>query len=64
MNPTAPTVARLFRCTVEQVKSQYARNAAQLRRMADKAAASGRKVNGYTAEQLAAHAARASERSE
>lgn len=41
------------------IQRQYARNAAQLRQMADKAQRTGRKVNGYTFEQLTVLADRA-----
>lgn len=39
------------------IKAHYAENARQLQRMADKAKATGKKVNGYTFEQLQAKAA-------
>lgn len=42
--------ARIFGCTVEQAKAQYLRNSVQMQKMADKAKATGRKVNGATAD--------------
>lgn len=53
----AKTVARIFGCTEEQARAAYARNATQLATMRDKAIRTRRKVNGYTAEELARHAA-------
>ncbi len=38
--------------TAEQMRAQYIRNIAQLRSMLAKAESTGRKVNGYTADQL------------
>lgn len=38
---------------MDNIRRQYAKNAAGLRRMHAKAVASGKKVNGYTADQLA-----------
>ena len=49
----AKNIAKMFGCTEEQAKAQYARNAAQLAEMEAKAASTGRKVNGFTAQQLA-----------
>ena len=43
--------------TREQIKAAYAKNAKQLQEMADKAANTGRKINGFTAEYLFAKAA-------
>ena len=45
-------IAKLTGCTVEQVRAQQARNASMLAGMLDKATATGRKVNGYTADEL------------
>ena len=39
--------------TKEQIRAQFAKNAKQLGEMEEKARATGRKVNGYTAEKLA-----------
>lgn len=50
--PTTEEVAAMFKATPEQVRAQYAANAIQLKGMADKAALTGRKVNGYTEAQL------------
>ena len=49
---TPEMIAKVMGCTVEQLTSQYAKNAAQLAVMLHKAVTTGRKVNGYTAEQL------------
>ena len=46
-------IAKFFKCTPEQLSAQYARNAFDLSKMADKASKTGKKVNGYTAVQLA-----------
>lgn len=61
--PTAEDIARMFGCTVAQVKALHARNAAQLAEMADKAERTGKKVNHYTAAQLREMSAAALERS-
>ena len=53
---TQAQIAQFFKCTPEQLAAQYARNAADLAKMGDKAAKSGKKVNGYTAAQLTAMA--------
>ena len=51
-------VARTLGCTVAQVKAQFARNAAGLRTMADKARRSPKGLcNGYTAAELDAKVA-------
>lgn len=50
-------------CTVDQVKALSASNAIELGEMAAQAEQTGRKVNGYTAEQLRQHEARARTRS-
>lgn len=55
---TPEQIAKMFGCTTAQVGKQFAANAAQLQAMAKKAKQTGRKVNGYTAAELAAHAAR------
>ncbi len=45
--------ARFFdQFTPEQLRAQYARNLIGLRRLLAKAEATGRKVNGYTVDQL------------
>lgn len=41
----------------DQLRAGYARNAAYLKKMADKATATGKKVNGYTADDLHGKAA-------
>lgn len=53
---TPAEIARAMGCTEQQARAQLARNAAQLDAMAAKAKATGKKVNGYTYEQLAAKA--------
>ena len=42
---------------VTRIAEQYARNASALRKMHAKAVATGRRVGGYTAAELEAHAA-------
>ncbi len=59
MTPDTATIARLFGCTPEQVRAQFAANSKQLSAMADKAQRTTRKVNGYTAQQLRAMACQA-----
>jgi hypothetical protein len=49
----------MFGVPVENVRVKYLRNAAQLEAMAAKAEATGKPVNGYTAESLRKHAASA-----
>ena len=53
-------IAAIFGCTAEQVAAQKQKNAAQLRDMEIKARSEGKKINNYTAEQLAAMADRIS----
>lgn len=50
--PNLEAFARMMGATVEQVHSQLERNKRQLASMAEQARKTGRKVNGYTAEQL------------
>ncbi len=57
------TVARLFGCTVEQVRALHGRNSRSLSDMAAKAEKLGRKVNGYDAAKLRAFAGDALKRS-
>lgn len=45
-------ICKLFGCSLEQLNSQYADNAKVLKGMQAKAVKSGKKVNGYTADQL------------
>lgn len=61
-NPSAYAVAALFGVPVENVRAQYRRNAAQLRSMEAKARASGRRVRGYSAEELASLARNAEDK--
>lgn len=49
---TPEEIAKAFGCTVEQVGAQFAKNYEGLRQMYEKACASGKRVNGYTSEQL------------
>ena len=55
---TPAQVAKVFGCTVEQARAQMKANAAQLRALRIRAESTGRKVNGYTAAQLAERAAK------
>ncbi len=53
MNPSHITrIARIFKCTEQQVRDQLKRNRAQLDGMADQSRDTGRNVNGYTEQQL------------
>lgn len=45
-------IAAKFGVSVEQLKKQYFNNAVQLEKMYKKAIETGKKVNGFTAEQL------------
>lgn len=45
--------AKVFRTTPERIRSQYEKNRAEVATMLEQARKSGRKVNGYTAEELA-----------
>lgn len=49
---TPEMVAQVMGCTVEQLRNQHARNANQLAGMLHKAVTTGKKVNGYTADEL------------
>lgn len=44
--------AQRFNCSVEQLRAHYGKNAQVLREMLTKAETTGKKVNGYTAQQL------------
>lgn len=57
---TNEQIAKIFGCTTNAVRRQFAANAAQTARMADKARTTGRKVNGYTLAQLETITARQS----
>lgn len=52
---TPEQVAQMFKVPVANVKVQYAANAETLKKMYDKAVATGKKVSGYTADQLLNH---------
>ena len=54
---TEQDICRRFNCTPEQVRAMHAKNAEGLRAMLAKAEKTGKKVNGYTAEQLRRHVA-------
>lgn len=49
---TVEQTAKVLGCTVAQLTSQYAKNAAQLALMLHRAVTSGKKINGFTADQL------------
>lgn len=49
---TQQQMAKFFGCTVDQLRAQYAANAAATAKMLAKAVQTGKKVNGYTAVQL------------
>lgn len=51
-------ICQMFGCTMEQLNAQYASNAGVLKGMHEKAKRTGKKVNGYTEQQLKAHTAR------
>jgi hypothetical protein len=51
---TVEQTAKAFNVSVEAIKAQYAANAESMERMYNKAIETGKKVNGYTAEQLKA----------
>jgi hypothetical protein len=61
---SADVVAERFGCAPAQARRQYARNAEQLRGMCERALETGRKVNGYTADELARMAAKMEDLSE
>ena len=52
MKPNAERSAKLFGCSVEQAKRLMAKNAAVLNGMANRAAKTKRRVNGYTEHEL------------
>jgi len=49
---TTEEAAKFFNCSVEAIKKQYASNAETFKIMLEKAENTGKKVNGYTAQQL------------
>ena len=51
--PSAYAVAAMFGVPVESVRKQYRKNAVQLRSLEAKARLSGKRVRGYTADELA-----------
>ena len=55
---TQDQIAKFFKCTPEQLAAQYARNADDLTKLAEKAAKTGKKVRGYTAAEHAEAAAK------
>lgn len=50
---TEQELAQRFGCSVEQIRAQHADNGRALRRMLEKAVRTRKKVNGYSAAQLA-----------
>jgi len=52
-------IAQILGASESAVRRQYAKNAEQLRDMAEQARGTGRKVNGYSAEELDRRAANA-----
>lgn len=50
---TPEQIASRLGCTVAQLKTQYAKNAADLRAMQTQAEAAGKKVRGFSASELA-----------
>lgn len=51
-NLTIEATAKIFNVPVERIKEQYLANANGLQKMYEKAIKTGKKVNGYTADQL------------
>lgn len=49
---SAGQTAKMFGVSVSQIKKQYAENLKGLKRMLEKAQKTGKKVNGYTEDQL------------
>jgi len=49
---TPEQVAKMLGVSLERIKEQYLSNAQGLEKMYNKAVATGKKVNGYTADQL------------
>lgn len=54
--PTIDQLAAIFKCTPDQVRAQFARNAEATQKDADKARATGKKIRKYTADELQGHA--------
>lgn len=52
LNDSEENRARRFNCTVEQLRAHYQKNLKILQEMLDKAEATNKKVNGYSAHQL------------
>ncbi len=52
IKPNAEKSAKVFGCTLEQARVMFRRNAYKLMEMHAKAMKTGKKVNGYTAEEL------------
>jgi hypothetical protein len=52
--PDFKNICSFFKCTMEQLHTQYVANAAGLKNMHNKAIETGKKVNGYTEAQLEA----------
>lgn len=49
---TKSQTCKLFNCTKDQLNDQYKANAASFEKLYQKSLSSGKKVNGYTSEQL------------
>ena len=49
---TIEQTAKMYGVSIEAIKAQYAANAQGLEKMYNKAVETGKKVNGYTADQL------------
>lgn len=52
MEYTPQQAAKIFNVSVDRIKEQYKANAEILDRMYKKSVSTGKKVNGYTADQL------------
>lgn len=50
--PNVERSARAFGCTVDQARVMFRKNAFKLMEMHEKAVRTGKKVNGYTAQEL------------
>lgn len=55
---TTNQIATAFNCTPAQLKAQYTANANQMRSMLQRVITTGRRVNGYSADDLAARIAK------
>lgn len=55
---TTKDIAKAFGCTEEQLKAQYAANAARMRLLLEKAKSTGKPVRGFTEAELAERVAK------